>query len=125
MERLRTLFDVIADEAEHDPRFAARIASVMDATAATVGQATDGPRRRNRRPPGAIDPFIVYTEGEDALRQRLEELNIEQLKDIISEHGMDRAKLASKWKTKDRLVSHIVTTVREGANKGHAFRRTP
>jgi hypothetical protein len=38
---------------------------------------------------------------------------------------MDRSKLAMKWKTKDRLVELIVSTVASRARKGDAFRDPP
>jgi len=49
-------------------------------------------------------------------------LNIEQLKDMVAEHGMDQAKLAMKWRTSDRLVDLIASTVAARARKGDAFR---
>lgn len=125
MDRLKHLFDVILDEAEHNPTLAARLIAIMDQTSPPGEPAAVPPRRGNRRPPGAIDPFTAFEQGEDHLRQQLEALDIEQLKDIIAEHGMDRAKLAVKWKKKDRLTDLIVTTVHERVHKGDAFKRAP
>ncbi|MBZ5515173.1 MAG: hypothetical protein LAN62_10120 [Acidobacteriia bacterium] len=79
-------------------------------------------RRAGRRPAGVVDPFTIYTEGESALRRKLEELDLDRLKDIIAEHGMDSSKLAMKWKSRERLVQLIVKTVHERAQKGDAFR---
>ncbi|GAH95753.1 unnamed protein product [marine sediment metagenome] len=56
---------------------------------------------------------------------KMTELNIEELKDIIAEQGMDRSKLAMKWKNKERLVSLIITTVESRVHKGDAFRTPP
>ena len=50
------------------------------------------------------------------------ELDTEQLKDIVAEHGMDTAKLAMKWKSSERLIEFIVSTVEARADKGRAFR---
>jgi hypothetical protein len=47
---------------------------------------------------------------------------MEELKDIVAEHGMDSRKLAMKWKTPDRLIDLIVETVRERVTKGNVFR---
>ena len=76
----------------------------------------------HRRAPAVLDPFAIYAEGEGALRQRLDELDTERLKDIIAEYGMDSAKLAMKWKAPRRLVELIVGTVRDRSRKGDAFR---
>ena len=114
--RLRALFAEIVKEAESNPESAERIAAIIE-----PGD-TPRPKKSHRRAPGVFDPFEVFEQGEDALRSRLEELEIEQLKDIVAEHGMDRSKLAMKWKTKDRFFDLIVTTVANRSRKGHAFR---
>jgi hypothetical protein len=117
-DRLKSLFGEVLREVANNPQFAERISRVLDA-------AQPAPRleaRKGRRSPGVLDPFLSYQQGEAALQARLDELNVEQLKDIIAEHGMDRSKLAMKWKTKEKLVPFIVTTVASRARKGDAFR---
>jgi hypothetical protein len=79
-------------------------------------------RRGGRRPAGVLDPLTLCQEGEDQLRQRLENLNREQLKDIIAEHGMDTSKLAMKWRSPARLIDLIVTTAKARLEKGNVFR---
>ncbi len=59
------------------------------------------------------------------LRTRLDELNIDELKDIVAEQGMDRSKLAMKWKKKDRIINLIITAVESRIHKGDAFRIIP
>ena len=77
-------------------------------------------------PPMPIDPFAAHGFGQEPeLRRQLEQLDAEQLKDIIAEHGMDRAKLAMRWKTCARLIDLIVETVAARAKKGDAFRKGP
>lgn len=78
--------------------------------------------RTHRRAPALFDPFAAYAQSEHMLRQRLNGLHIEQLKDMVAEHGMDSSKLAMKWKAPGRLVELIVGTVRERSRKGDAFR---
>ena len=81
-------------------------------------------RPGGRRAVGVLDPYTLYTErGERELEKMLHELTVEQLKDIISEHGMDRDKLAMKWKTPDRLIERIIETVRARLTKGEVFLR--
>ena len=79
--------------------------------------------RRNRRAPGLLDPVEVFGRSELVLRDALQGLNVDQLKDIVSEHAMDSAKLALKWRSADRLIELIVTTVRSRIEKGDAFKR--
>ena len=79
--------------------------------------------RTGRRAPGLVDPFeILVSSGEEGLRSRLQTLTVEQLKDVIAEHGMDRDRLAMKWKDEPRLIQRIVETSVTRANKGDAFR---
>lgn len=129
---LRRLAEVVATEAERNPEFATRLSSVLEihrGPASSVGPrsssggAGSGVRRGNRRPPAAIDPLPLMEQGEDVLRTALGSLDIEQLKDVIAEHGMDTSKLALKWKDRSRLEDLIVSTVRDRLSKGDAFRR--
>lgn len=64
----------------------------------------------------------VSTHGEPALRARLGELSVDQLKDVVAEHGMDPSKLAMRWKTPGKLIDLIAPTVRDRSEKGDAFR---
>ena len=120
---LRRLFGAILDEAENNPAFAERL---LTAFSESSPSSAESPARARlvggRRPPGVLDPFTVYKDGADTLRAALGKLDIERLKDIVAEHGMDSAKVAAKWKDTERLVDLIVSTVSSRARKGEAFR---
>jgi hypothetical protein len=80
--------------------------------------------KRARRAPGPWDPYKVYAEvGEAGLRERLSRLELEQLRDVIAEHGMNTDGLAMRWTKADRVVGRIVDRVVDRAGKGDAFRR--
>lgn len=134
--QLRALFDAIITEAERSPAFAARLHDALSGLAAPApppsraakaakssvpATSSPAPRRGGRRAAAVLDPFAAYAEGEAALRARLGELSLDQLKDVVAEHGMDPSKLAMRWKTPGRLVDLIVTTVRDRSGKGDAF----
>lgn len=118
-KRLRALVAEVIEEARRNPEFSTRLEQVLGGDA-KPGAASG--RRRHRRDPAPFDPFIIYQHGEQALRARLDELDIEQLKDIVAEHGMDGAKLAMKWKSADRLIELIVGSVASRSRKGEVFR---
>ena len=120
----RGVFRVILDEAEQNPAFASRLDEALGTSAErAVTSAPGAPRQaRGRRSPAVLDPVSSYREGEDALRSRLHDLSLEQLRDIIAEYGMDPDKLAMKWKSTDRLIERIVEVARGRATKGDAFR---
>ena len=115
---LRDVFHELITEVRDNDDFRDRLEKVLEKHTAAQWP----PRRPHRRKPGLFDPMIVYGESRDALRTRLSELNNDELKDIIAEHGMDRSKLAMKWKKKDRLIDLIVVTAESRAHKGDAFR---
>lgn len=116
---LSSLIVAIAQEAARTPRFANALQS------ATSPNSADTPkvRRTGRRAPGVIDPFAIYSEAdEQGLRERLASLSLEQLRDIVAEHGMDHDRLAMKWKDSQRVIDRIVEKVVSRASKGNAFR---
>ena len=128
---LRQLAACVADEASRNPEFADRLATVLALPSA--GSPTGSDRggtpshpagtRGNRRAPALVDPLTLMEQGEDTLRRALDPLHLEQLKDIVAEHGMDTSKLALKWKSRDRLAELIVSTVRDRLTRGDVFRR--
>jgi hypothetical protein len=118
-KRLRALIAEVIEEARRNPDFSGRLGHALGGE--TTAGAASG-RRRHRRDPAPFDPFVVYQVGEHALRARLDELDVEQLKDIVAEHGMDGAKLAMKWKSADRLIELIVASITSRSRKGDVFR---
>ena len=126
--KLRTkLMDIakaVADQAERDPEFAARLSDIFwgDAKPKVRPEPTAGARPKNRRPPAVLDPVSVAREGEAALRERLAALSFEQLRDIVADYGMDPGKLVMKWKDQARVLDRIVEVSISRAAKGDAFR---
>lgn len=121
---LGTLAAVVVEEAAKNPRFANRLIE-STAGAATGGEPKPKPGtvKRARRQPGPWDPYSAYAElGPVGLKDRLKQLDLEQLRDIVAEHGMDTDRLAMKWKTPERVIDRIVDRVVERAAKGEGFR---
>jgi hypothetical protein len=109
------LLEQVIAEAVRDPDFGRALRRALDAAV---------PKRQRRRPPPAIDPFARYDQGgEPALRRALAALDVDQLKDIVAHHQMDRAKLAMKWQTPERLIDLIVAQTISRTHKGEAFLR--
>lgn len=116
---LARLVTVVAAEATRTPRFANAVVAAVSPT----GGISAKPKRAGRRAPGILDPFAIYGDaGEEGLRNRLNELDLEHLRDIVAEHGMDHDRLAMKWKDPDRVIERIVEKVVTRAAKGSAFR---
>lgn len=76
----------------------------------------------HRRKPAVLDPVSLARDGEHRLRDSLNQLDLEQLKDIVAQYGMDTSKLVMKWKEPTRVIDRIVETSLQRAAKGDAFR---
>jgi hypothetical protein len=125
-KHLLDLGRVIADQAERDPAFAEQIVAALGlrehAGPKQVQILTGNARPKNRRPAAALDPILLVRDGEARLRERLSELTLEQLRDVVADYGMDPGKLVMKWKDAHRIVDRIVELSLARAQKGDAFR---
>jgi hypothetical protein len=90
-----------------------------------IGDASASPNRRSgasgRRAPPVLDPIALARQGEGLLRERLAALDVEQLKDVVADYGMDQGKLVMKWKTPERIIERIVEFSLARAVKGDVF----
>ena len=116
---LNSLFREISNEIHTNSGFRERIVQTIDKH---IGAADKKKVQSHRRKPGPFDPMLLYRAQPETLKSRLEGVSIDELKDIIAEHSMDRIKLAMKWKSKDRLIDLIITTVHSRSQKGDVFR---
>lgn len=123
--QLTRVFTVVAAEASRGPRFANALTKALrEPSVVPVARAGAASKRAgNRRNPGPFDPFAVYSAGQERLlRERLSGLDLEALRDIVAEHGMDTDRLAMKWKDPGRVIERIVERVVDRSAKGSAFR---
>jgi hypothetical protein len=116
---LTDLVRAVIDEAERNPEFAHRIEQALGLE--TQAEKKVATRPVNRRAPAVLDPVDLARQGEAVLRARLAELNLEQLKDIVAEWGMDSGKLVLKWKDSARMTNHIIEFALRRVKKGSAF----
>lgn len=134
---LTKLFQVVAEEAARTPRFAKALAtSFTVAPSETGGEpiasiATPKPPARKRaapvkkvaRQPGLFDPFVVLRDsGEDALAEKLAELTLDQLRDIIAEQEIDTRRETGRKRSPDVIAAWTVDRVKALASKGSVFR---
>ena len=124
MEKITPDKDATLDKYKQDLEFARTIDVLFQTLSETDAKIPPrGKQQRSRRNPGILDPFDLYKQGGEAgVQQELERLEVEQLKDIIAEHGMDSSRKAMTWKKPERLVELIVQTVSRRARRGDAFR---
>jgi len=71
-----------------------------------------------------MDPFALWrTQGEDALRDALNGLDLAALRALVRTHRLDPARVASRWTARDRVIALIMTQVKARLNHGRAFER--
>ena len=116
---LNDLVRVVVEEAERNAQFGRKVGEALGLEAVVPKIASS--RAAHRRAPALLDPVELAREGEGVLRARLSELNLEQLKDIVADCGMDSGKLVLKWKTAARVIDRIVEVSMGRAKKGEAF----
>jgi hypothetical protein len=121
---LSKVFAELLREVDSNPQLRERIERHFTGVPARA-DTTPATKRRNRRNEPAVDPYSLLQQGEQALRAALEPLDLEQLKDVISAFSLDSARLALKWKDRQRMVELIVSAVRTRLAKGDAFRNEP
>ena len=114
-KQLSKFFKVIQDEVRTNQEFAQKIEKIFSDSEVT--------KNVRKRKASVLNPESVLLEhGEDYLEYQLKLLELEELRDIISEFGMDPSKRAIKWKTKDKVIDHIIDVSRNRSSKGNAFR---
>ncbi|MGX8700520.1 hypothetical protein [Caproiciproducens sp.] len=116
----------IAEEITNNDEFAKRMGllfeeNIIKANCSKYEAVNTKPKRGNRREPAKVNPFALLEQGAEVLKTALEALDIEELKDVIAENGMDTAKLAMKWKDRNRLINHIIDTTQRRSSQGEAF----
>ena len=119
---LRDLATAVAKEAAQNPQFARRLGEILEPASSQPPRRVTSRRSVHRRSPAVLDPVALAKDGEDALRLQLSSLDLEQLRDIVAEHGMDQGRLVMKWKTPARVINKIVEISIGRARKGDAFR---
>lgn len=132
---LAALFKEVTQEAENNPAFRKRLEAIIQPEAkdkakprrAASENSLEPPSRRpsNRRAPAVLDPVHWAKQGDGVLRAELSKLNIEQLRDVVAEYGMDTGKIVLKWRDAGRIIDRIAEVAVSRAQKGSAFREAP
>lgn len=118
--------ELVADEADQNERFRMALEREIGVRGISSGShsthSESGKRKGGRRTPAILDPIEIAIAGESALRSRLQELTLEQLRDVVAQFRMDPGKLVMKWKDPHRVIDRIVEMSLARAAKGEAFR---
>jgi hypothetical protein len=140
-ERVAAFFRALSARAERDPQLAASLLELLEESGllSTAGAGTERVERRKRVTPQAqkpadaemrdgrteiLDPFKLWrAQGEEALRQALERLELRELRAVVRAHRLDPARVSSRWSARERVITLIMEQVKARLNHGRAFER--
>lgn len=117
-KKLKKLFDIILEESENNESFKKKLEDLFEPK---VDIKTEK-KSKNKREPAVLDPINLAEKDINDLKIKLEELDIEKLKDIVSDYRLDSSRLVMKWKVKERIIEHIIKSALSRAEKGDVFR---
>lgn len=120
--KLLAIARVVAAEAEKNAPFRKALENAIDPIKKEKPSSTNVKRPSNRRTKAKVDPLQIAKES-GSIRPALDDLSLEELRDVVAEFAMDPSKLVMKWKDRERVIDHIIETTRQRAAKGSAFRR--
>lgn len=104
IEQITDLFARLATTAKDDPQFAAHLRDALAESGLLAvfgsGESLD-----------VVD--VLDAGGEDALRARLEQLSLSELKSIVAVRGYDPDKESARWRSPKKFIDLIV--IRAGA----------
>jgi hypothetical protein len=72
--------------------------------------------------PVKLDIYEIYQkQGTAFLETALNNLELEDLQKLVVENGLDPARKVRRWKTRTKIISHVVESVTKRMEKGTAF----
>ncbi len=121
---LRGLVEVLAEESERNPAFAARLDSLLSAlpeSRRSKAAKRTAPGKRNALP----DVHAEWTSrGETDFRLRLREQPVPTIRAVIRAEDRDPTRRTTKWKDAEKLADFVTEGLRARLSRGSAFIRT-
>jgi hypothetical protein len=119
----RSLLDLIADEAERNGEFAARLDELVTPIPAKTT------RSKSTRSKVKLEPDVpdIYAErelrGEDEFRLWLRDQSVPVLRGIIRKHDLDSTRRTARWKDVEKLGDYIAGRLQGRLQRGSSFMR--
>lgn len=118
---LRRLAEVVAEEADQNPAFAARLDGIL----ADVPGPLCGKRPEATKGAPTVEVPDVYAEyqqkGEEEFRFWLRGLRREVLKGIVKANGFDPGKVSRQWTEPEKFTELITEQLKARLNRGSGF----
>lgn len=85
-------------------------------------EASDAKKPETDETPEIFNPIAVYLhEGQAILKEKLEVLDLKDLRKIIREYGLDKTRKSLNWKDKNRVIEKILERSKARATKGNSY----
>lgn len=116
---LRDLVDLLSEEANRNPDFAARLETVLQPLPGRVS--TQG-KRRSGKPSELPDIHTEWNRRDEIdFKHWLRDQPMPVLRALIRQHDFDPAHRTSKWKDAEKLAGHIAESLRARLARGSSF----
>lgn len=123
MNLFRGLVNLLGEEAERNPEFAAKLESLLSALPDRKAQARKAPKLK---PPKDLPDIHAEwnTRGEAELRLWLRDQPVATLRALIRQHDFDAARRTAKWKDAEKLSDHIADQLHARMARGSSFMKS-
>jgi hypothetical protein len=120
-KQIASFLMIVAKKIEVDEEFAKSIFSQLEENP-PVTKSTSTKKKSNHLDDIKINIFEIYQNlGPEGLLGLLESLDLQGLKKIVAENGLDPAQKVRRWRKKEKIMIHIVESVGKQMSKGDAF----
>jgi hypothetical protein len=119
---LRLLASELENNKSMAKRLSAPLLAFLESETLAAPKQPRGKTKIESSLPEGFDPFhIYYEQGKLGLLASLQGLDINTLKAVLSEYGLDPARTYARWRKRERLTDLIVERVKALSNKGKVF----
>lgn len=125
MEKLlKAFYEVIIDEVNRNEEFSNKLKKILleNVKIEKNKSKTKGKKRVLLEKDVLINPYDILIEGKEVLENKLREVELQDLKNIVEYYSMDPSKSFKRWRKKERLIDLILEVSTLRVNKGNAFR---
>ena len=116
---LRGLVDLLSEEVDRNPEFAARLEAVLQPLPKRVSAPG---KRQSTKPSELPDIHAEYNRRDEIdFKLWLREQPMPVLRALIRKHDFDPARRTTKWRDVEKLASFIVESLRARLARGSSF----
>ena len=120
---IKEFYEVIIEESKKNKEFSNRLQKVLLDNVKTEKNKgkTKGKKNLLSEKDILINPYELLLEGKEVLVNKLKEVELQDLKNIVN-YSMDPSKSFKRWRKRERFINLILEVSALRTNKGNAFR---